>query len=208
MSVAPERGAARRGLRPERVVAEAATIADAEGLDAVTVARLAQELGVRPPSLYKHVAGRDAVVRGVALIGLRDLGSALAAAAVGRAGEDALVAFAHAYRTYALAHPGSYAATVRAPAAGDAEHEALAAAVMETVLAVLRAWDLEGEDVIHAARALRSALHGFVTLEAAGGFGLPADRERSFEELVRTLAAGLSARPGTAAPASPRGRRG
>lgn len=186
----------------------AAAIADAEGLAAVTVARVAQDLGVRPPSLYNHVAGRDALMRGIALRALRELGAAVRDAAVGRSGHEALAAFAGAYRDYALAHPGTYAATVRAPTAGDAEHDAAAQAVVDTALAVLRGWGLEGDDAIHATRAVRAAVHGFVTIEAGGGFGLPADPEESFRRMVTALAAGLTRAPARATAGSRRARRG
>ena len=105
----------RQGLDRARVVAAAAALADAEGLDAVTLARVAADLGVRPPSLYVHVAGLGALRREIALLGLRELAAAMRAAAVGRSRADALAEVARAYRAYAHAHPGRYAATVRAP---------------------------------------------------------------------------------------------
>ena len=182
----------RAGLDPERVVDAAAAIADAEGLDAVTLARVAGVLGVRAPSLYNHVDGRGGLLRALALRGVRELTAVLREAAVGRSGADALGATARAYRAYAGAHPGLYAAGVAAPAAGDAEHQAAAQETVDVVFAVLRGWDLEGEAAVHAARAFRSAVHGFVALEAAGGFGIPVDRDASFERLVATLAAGLA----------------
>jgi AcrR family transcriptional regulator len=181
------------GLDPARVVDEAARIADAEGLPALTLARVAGELGVRPPSLYNHVDGRAGLVRSVALLGLRELTARLRDAAVGRAGRDALTATARAYRDYALAHPGRYAATVTAPAPGDEEHVAAAGETVDVVLAVLRGWDLDGDEAIHAARVFRSAVHGFVVLEAAGGFGIPLDLDASFDRLIATLSTGLGA---------------
>jgi AcrR family transcriptional regulator len=182
----------RAGLDPERVVDAAAPIADAEGLDAVTLARVAGDLGVRAPSLYNHVDGRAGLLRALALRGVRELTAALRHAAVGRAGADALAATARAYRAYAHDHPGLYAATVTAPAPDDAEHQAAAGETVEVVFAVLRAWDLDGDEAVHAARAFRSAVHGFVTLEAAGGFGIPVDLDASFDRLVATLAEGLA----------------
>ena len=181
----------RRGLDAGRVVDAAAAIADEGGLEAVTLAAVAQALGVRSPSLYNHVAGRDGLLRAIALRALRELAAALREASVGRSGPDALAAAARAYRAYAHAHPGRYAATLRAPAPGDAEHAAAGAEVLDVVLAVLRAWEKRGDAAVHAVRTVRSALHGFVALEAAGGFGLPVDLEASFERLVATLAAGL-----------------
>ncbi|CAA9469468.1 MAG: Transcriptional regulator, AcrR family, partial [uncultured Solirubrobacteraceae bacterium] len=81
---------ARRGLDAAAVVAEAARVADAEGLGAVTVARVAAEVGVRGPSLYNHVAGRDGLLRGIALGAVGELAGRLGAAAVGRSGAEAL----------------------------------------------------------------------------------------------------------------------
>ncbi len=57
--------------------------------------------------------------------------------------------------------------------------------------AVLESYGLRGDEATHAIRGLRSLLHGFVSLEAAGGFGLPLDLDESFTRLVRVFAAGL-----------------
>jgi AcrR family transcriptional regulator len=181
----------RMGLDAERVVDAAAGIADAEGLEAVTLARVAGELGVRAPSLYNHVDGRDDVLRAIAVRGVRELASALREAAVGRSSAEALTAAARAYRAYARAHPGRYAATVAAPTRGDDEHRAAASEAVDVMLAVMRGWDLEGDDAIHAVRAFRSAVHGFVAIEAADGFGMAVDVDASFDRLVATLAGGL-----------------
>jgi DNA-binding transcriptional regulator YhcF (GntR family) len=48
-----------RGLTTERIVATATAVADAEGLDAASMRRLAAELGVGPMSLYRHLSGRE-----------------------------------------------------------------------------------------------------------------------------------------------------
>jgi AcrR family transcriptional regulator len=183
----------RHGLDSARVLDEAVRIADAEGLAAVTLARVAQALDVRAPSLYNHVSSRDALLRAIALRGMAELDDALRDAAVGRAGADALAAIARAYRDYARHHPGRYAATVRAPAPGDTELAARAARVVDLILAVLSSWGLDGEDAIHAVRGIRSALHGFTTIELDGGFGLPLDLDDSYERLIATLIAGIGA---------------
>ncbi|HEX2102112.1 MAG TPA: TetR-like C-terminal domain-containing protein [Solirubrobacteraceae bacterium] len=181
----------RAGLSPAAVVDAAAALADAQGLEALTLAKIAATVGVRAPSLYNHVASLGDVRRRLALRALSELAAAMRDAAVGRAGDDALVAMAHAYRDYATRHPGRYAATQRAPAEGDEEHAAAAAAAVDVLLAILRGYDLESDDAIHAARGVRSALHGFVALEAGGGFGLPVALDTSFERMVAALARGL-----------------
>ena len=182
----------RAGLSTTAVVDAAAAVADAEGLEAVTLARIADSVGVRTPSLYNHVAGLDDVRRHLALRGVAELAAAMRDAAVGRARDDALIATAHAYRAYATRHPGRYAATQRAPAEADPELSQAAAAAVETLLSILRGYGLHDDDAIHAARAVRSALHGFVTLETGGGFGLPVALDETFDRMVAALARGLA----------------
>jgi AcrR family transcriptional regulator len=177
----------RAGLTREKVVREAAAVVDDVGWDRLSLAALAERLGVRQPSLYKHVASLDDLRAALATQGTRELGEVLTTAAVGRTGEDALRAMADAYRGYGQRHPGRYAATVRAPRLEDGEHTAATEAVLQTVLAVLTGYGLDGDDAIDAARALRAALHGFLSLEGNGGFGLPHDVDRSFHRLVTGL---------------------
>ncbi len=182
----------RAGLSEERVVEEAARLADEVGFDALTLAGVAARFGVRLPSLYKHVDGLDALRRLVALLAIRELHEELGRSAVGRSGSDALRALADAYRSYAQRHPGRYAATLRAPGPGDDAVRAASEAILETVFAVLRGYGLSGADLVDATRVLRSALHGFVSLESAGGFGMPQDVDRSFDRVVVGLDAAFA----------------
>src|SRR5207302_1567858 len=116
----------RAGLTPERIIGQAAAVADEVDLDRLTLAAVAQRCGVSLPGLYKHVSGLDEVRRGIALLAVRELTVAAARATAGVAGIDALRAISAAYRSYALAYPGRYAASVLAPAPGDEEHAAVA----------------------------------------------------------------------------------
>jgi AcrR family transcriptional regulator len=181
----------RQGLDTARVVQEAARIADAEGLTEVTLARVASDLGVRAPSLYNHVDGRGGLLRLLSIASVNELADALRDAAVGRSGADALRAIARAYRKYAHEHPGRYTATVSAPAPDDDELAAAGARAIGVLVAVLAGWGFTGEEALQRVRVVRSALHGFVAIEAQGGFGLPLDLDDSFELLLATLIAGL-----------------
>jgi AcrR family transcriptional regulator len=181
----------RAGLDAEAVVTAAAAVADADGLQAVTLARLAETLGVRPPSLYAHVAGLPDLRRRLAARGARELAAALQSAAAGRAGGDALEAAAAAYRAYAREHPGTYAAVQRGPELDDPEAAAAATQVVDVMLAILRGYGLEQEEALHAARIVRAALHGFVVLEAGEGFRIPLDLDETFSRLLAVLDHGL-----------------
>ena len=182
---------ARRPLDAERVISAAAEIADAEGLDKLTLTRVADVLGVRQPALYRHVAGYDDLLRSLSLRGREILAQRLADAAVGLSGNDAVAAVGHAWRKMVRDHPGIYAATDRYPCAGDAELEAAVERVLAVLGQVLRGFDLTEEDRVHAARALRSAFHGFSHLESGDGHPLPHNPEDTFDHLVELLCAGV-----------------
>jgi AcrR family transcriptional regulator len=184
----------RVGLNTARVVQEAAEIADTEGLDSLTLARLASHLGIRVPSLYKHIDGLPDLRRRLAVIALTGMADEIRAATVGLAGKDALSATCRSYRDFAKRYPGRYASLQRAADHSDpaeAELNQLGDDLTGLALKVLRSYHLAGEDSIHAARIMRSAIHGFVSLEQLGGFGLPASVEGSFDRLIDLLDAGL-----------------
>ena len=174
----------RAGLSTQKVVREAAALADEVGYDKLTLAGVAERVGVRLPSLYKHIASLEALRQGVAALATGELAHTMTSAAVGQAGSDALHAIADAYHDYGRAHPGRYAATVRAPQPTDAAHNAAAEDVLRVVFAVLAGYGITGDDAVDATRALRAALHGFLTLEAGGGFGMPQDVNRSYERFI------------------------
>jgi AcrR family transcriptional regulator len=182
-----------KGLDAAAVVAAAGRIADAEGLEAATISRVAADLEVRPPSLYNHVANHAALMRLLAIESVEEIGAVITGAAVGRSREDALRAVAVAYREYALDHPGRYATTVRAPDPADTEAAAASTAAISPLIAILAGWGLEGDDAVHLVRVIRSALHGFVSIEMGGGFGLPLDLDHSFALLVDSLVAAIDA---------------
>ena len=195
--------AARRPLDAERVIAAASEIADAEGLDKLTLTRVADTLGVRQPALYRHVEGYDDLLRSLSLRGREILAQRLADAAVGLSGDDAVAAVGHAWRKMVRDHPGIYAATDRYPCAGDTELEGAVERVLSVLGQVLRGYDLTDEDRVHAARTLRSAFHGFSHLESGDGHPLPHDPEATFDHLVQLLCAGVHRRARRAAGTSP-----
>ena len=179
----------RAGLDAEAVVGAAAALADEDGLGQLTLARLAAALGIRTPSLYSHVDGLADLQARLGARGAREMAVALQGAAAGRAGADALRAVAGAYRGYAHAHPGTYAAM---QVASDREdNQTAGAAAVGVFLAVLDGYGFTGDAAIHAVRAVRSALHGFVALEREGGFGIALSVDESFARLVQMLDAGL-----------------
>ncbi|MFD0691875.1 TetR-like C-terminal domain-containing protein [Actinomadura fibrosa] len=180
----------RAGLSPDAVVDAAVAIVDAEGPGALTLAAVAGKAGVATPSLYKHVRNLAELRQLVTVRVVDELTDRLGRAAQGRSRDDAVRAVMRAYRSYVVEHPGRYAAMDQA---GEPSERVQAAAqrLLDVIFAVLRGYDLEGAQLVHAARALRSTVHGFAVLEAAGGFGMPEDLEVSYELLITMVTGGL-----------------
>lgn len=188
----------RAGLNRDAVVEAALAVVDAggpTGFADLTLAAVAARVGVAVPSLYKHVGGLPDLRRGVAAVSVDGLTDALAAATAGRSGPAAVRAMAAAVRAFARATPGRYAATQGPTWAGDPDAADLRAAGARTVAVVaasLQQLELPADRTVDAVRAVRAAVHGFVTLELGGGFGLPDDVDASFDYLVSTVVAGLA----------------
>jgi AcrR family transcriptional regulator len=181
------------GLNAEVLTDAAADFVDEHGIDALTISALADRVGVRPPSLYKHVGGLDDLRRRLAERSYREAASSMRASLGSLREGAALRAFADAYRRFATARPGLYSALLRAPDRADLEANAAAEEATDALLDVVRRYGIDDPvELVHAARAVRSALHGFVSLEASGGFGLPESVDESFRRLVAGLDAALS----------------
>jgi AcrR family transcriptional regulator len=177
----------RVGLTTERLVLAGAELADEVGFEQVTVSELARRFDVKVASLYAHVRNSQDLKTRIALFALEELADRAADALAGRAGKDALTAFANVYRDYGREHPGrSAAARLRL----DPETAAAGAGVRHAQMtrAILRGYDLKEPDQTHAVRLLGSFFHGYSSLELAGGFehSLP-DSEETWIRLLDAL---------------------
>ena len=155
------------------VVQAAADLANAEGVDALSLGRLAERLGVRTPSLYNHIDGLPGLYRELSLLNTRRLGERLGNAAIGKAGPDAVMAVAQAYREHIKEFPGLYMASLRAAgnqAPAGVELQAAEDRVVQIGLAVVASFGLSGEDGLHAVR--RAAQRGPRLCDAGGRWGV------------------------------------
>ncbi|MGL4648273.1 MAG: TetR/AcrR family transcriptional regulator [Caldilineaceae bacterium] len=178
-------------LNHDVVVDGAAQLVNERGPDTLSLAELAARFRVRTPSLYNHIQGLDGLRRDLALLGLRDLAARVQTATIGLAGRDALQAIATAYRDYAHENPGVYPYTLRHTEDADDELHAAGEHLLHLLFAALRGYKLPQAELVHAARNVRSAIHGFVSLETARGFGMPVDLDESYARLIVLLDDGL-----------------
>jgi AcrR family transcriptional regulator len=175
------------GLNLESVVDSALVIADRDGLDKLTLGQVARDLGVKPPSLYEHVEGLEGLRQAIRLRGFGAMDDFLTRATVGKSGDDAILALATEMRVFVQKHPSLYESTVVTIAGDTKEIRQAGEKVLDTLNAVLAGYGITGREAVHAARYLRSLLHGFVSLEKSHGFGLPVDLDESFNRVVALL---------------------
>lgn len=181
----------RKGLDLKTIVEAAAEIADVYGIEAVTLASLAQKLGIRSPSLYNHVNGLTGLRIQLAIYGLKKLTEAINEAVSDKNGDEAMHAIAAAYMAFARAHPGLYELTLRAPDAQDKEYDETGQVLVEFLVQTLSFYRLDRERSIHVVRGFRSYLHGFASIEQKGGFGMPQSVDESLKIVLQTYLNGL-----------------
>lgn len=187
---------AKRRIDLEGVVSQAVQLVDSDGLQELALSRVADDLGVQASALYNHVDGLDGLRRAVALRSANDLADTLRDAAVGRSGDHAVRAVAAAYRAFGAAHPGQYASTLAAATASDGASSSSSSMILDVLARILETYGVTGDGAVHMARIVRSAIHGFVTLEASDAFTSPHDTDDSFEELVDFVIRGLNSLEG------------
>ncbi len=175
----------------DKIVSAAVEIVEETGFENLTLTAVAKLLGVRQPALYRQVKSRQEVLRAVSLRGREMLAAELTDAGIGLSGEDAVRALGHAWRRFVQVHPKLYFAIDAYPCAGDSELEDAVERVVSVIELALRGFGLSDEQEIHAARALRSAWHGFSDIEARQGHPMPHNLDDTFEHMLDFLCAGV-----------------
>ncbi|MEV5721141.1 TetR/AcrR family transcriptional regulator [Amycolatopsis mediterranei] len=182
----------RAGLTPAMVTEAGAALADEVGFAQLGMGLVAERLGVKTPSLYKHVSSQAELVHRIAVQAANELADNIRDATQGRAGSEAFTAGAQAMRRYVKEHPGRYAAGNAArPTGPDDPLIAALDRVLASWAAMLHGYHIDPGQEIHALRMLRTMLHGFATLEAAGGFQIDADVDTSFSWMISFVDQGL-----------------
>lgn len=156
-------------LNLQAVVADAATLADEAGFDAVSLSAVARRLGVQTPSLYSHVRDREALLDGVHALALAELADRISDGIAGRSGKSALAGLAAAHREFAREKPGRWQSLHRR-AGAEVVRSGAGQRVAALTIAVLRGYPVPEDEQVHAVRLLGSTINGFLTLERIGGF--------------------------------------
>jgi AcrR family transcriptional regulator len=157
--------------RAREIVDAALELLEQEGLDALSMRRLADRLGIRAPSIYKHLPDKQALENAIISTGFEQLAEVFEAAVKGA--DDPLAVIAGAYREFARRRPHLYRLMTERPL----DRERLAAGVEDR--AALPVFEAVGSDV-DLARAAWAFAHGMTILELNGRFPADADLEAAW----------------------------
>lgn len=182
----------RAGLTPAVITEAGAALADEIGFAQLSMGLVAERLGVRTPSLYKHITSQADLAHRIAVQAANELADAIRDAIQGRAGSDAFAAGAHAMRKFVKEHPGRYeAGNAARPTGPDDPLAAALGRVLDSWAAMLRGYEIDPAEEIHALRLVRTMLHGFATLEVASSFQIDVGLEDSFTWMINFIDHGL-----------------
>lgn len=180
-------------IDPEQLIIRARTLLEADGLEQLSLAKLAAEFGVKAPSLYRYVASKNALLQAINTLTAGELVAALQTAADQQADQAearaALLAMFYAYRAYAHANPAAYALLYNNPT----DETQPDANLLESLALPLQARMAKLVGLADSLEALRGAwalLHGFVMLELNGQFRREGDLESAFEGAINAYLKG------------------
>jgi AcrR family transcriptional regulator len=175
----------------DAIVAAAGEILEADGLPGLTMHRVADAVGVRPPSLYKRVSNRAALVRLISEAAFGELGEALEVAATSGDPTADLRAIAVAFRQFGQARPQAYGLLFGSLPDDWRPEPAVYRRSLDVLLRVVG--QLTGpERRLEAARTVTAWAHGFVSMELAGAFRLGGDVDAAFAFGIDRVVAAIS----------------
>lgn len=180
-------------LSTSSVIDAAVQIVDAEGESSLGFNRVARELGIKPPSLYNHIADLEDLRRRVAIRGWERYANACELVTKRRRGASALRALAYAYLEMKEQWPGIFivmATTRLLPT--DIDFKPVAQRIVSCFKSPLRQLRVTEDQFWHVLRTFRAAIHGFVWLEMQGQFAANEKVHESFEQMLSLLIRGIS----------------
>ena len=180
-------------MKREEIIEKAAKMADEKGFAGITMKELADRLGIRSPSLYKHFGGGlDELNKEIMLYGWRLLDGKITKAVIGKAKDDAVVALCYAYREFVMDHKGLYEAMQWYNMYLSDEHLQASEGTVDVMFRALSSYRLTDEQKVHTVRMIRAFMQGFCTIECHGGYGNPVSLNDTFDFALDTILTGIA----------------
>ena len=174
----------KRNLTKQKIIEVTFELADEIGLNKVTFQKIAEKLGIKYPSLYNHFKNMENLKLEMTISSLNRLNSILTQGLIGKSGEDAIKEFSKLYKNFAFENRTAYELFISTRTTGNEEFFNLARETFTIIFQILGYYTNDRVYLTHKSRALRSMLHGFISLYFFGYFKNDIDLEESFEFLV------------------------
>ncbi len=155
------------------------TVIGEDGVDGLTVSRLANRLGIKAPSLYKRFSGRDAILAEVERKVFAMLGAALERSRKEADPAMSLLAACRAHRAFAKKHVRLYPLLFSQTRLNDKEAQEVRYQAADSILKIFQ--DDKPDVALKKARTMTAFVHGFVSIEIASGFQMGGDVDAAFD---------------------------
>ena len=174
----------KRNLTKEKIIETAFSLADEIGLNQISFQKIAEKLGIKYPSLYNHFDNIEDLKIKMTIHFLNKLNSRLMERLIGKSGEAAIIEFSYVYREFAVENKSGYRLYMNIPSTENDEVKRLSKETTTIIRKILEFYMEDQAQIIHKSRALRSLLHGFVSLSSHGYFQNPINLEDSFKFMI------------------------
>lgn len=176
--------AQKRNLTKEKIIKTAFILADEIGINQLTFPKLAEKLDIKYPSLYNHFNNMDDLKTEMTVSFLKELNLNLIQKIVGKSGSDAIIEFAYTYKKFAFENKTAYGLFMSIPNAENEKVHSLVKEIGGIIRQILAFYIKDQTYLIHKSRALRSMLHGFISLSFLNYFRNKADLDDSFNFMI------------------------
>lgn len=180
------------GLNKEILVAKAAELANRDGLKNLSLRSLADYVGVKPPSLYKHIDGLDALYHDIMIYGWNLLEKYIYDEVIGKSGDDAVRGMCDAYYNFAMQNPGVFESMQTFNQYESEENKSAMHDLFQITAKIFSVYHLSKEQMLHLVRTFRGFLQGFMMLTIQDSFGSPVGIKESFDLSVDILIKGIA----------------
>jgi AcrR family transcriptional regulator len=174
----------KRNLTKEKIIQTTFLLADEIGLNQISFPKIAEKLNIKYPSLYNHYENIEDLKIKMTIYFLNNLNSELMKRLIGKSGDNAIREFSDVYREFAIKNKSGYRLYMNIPSTENKEVKRLSREINTMIHRILEFYNEDDEFITHKSRALRSLLHGFVSLSSHGYFQTPVDLKESFKVMI------------------------
>ena len=173
------------------IIHRAVHIINTAGIEKLSLKTLAEDLGVKSPSLYNHVKGIEDLKEQIMLYGWKELEDRMIQAVIGLTGYDAVRAMCYAFHEYAVENQGVFGVMLWYNQFKDVRNMEAASKMFSVFFKVTESLNISQENCFHLVRMFRGFLEGFSLLENNSAFGNTLPVNSSFEISLDVLIAGM-----------------